>query len=435
MRINNTSPLADLDELVLRCRDDRARAYIAEATNCYRSGAYRSAIVATWIAVCYDIIDKLRELALAGDQQAEGIVNDIDRARRANDLNRALKLERELLAVARDKFELLSHIEFIDLERLQQDRNRCAHPSLVSEEEAFNPSGELARLHIRSAVLHLLQHPPVQGKYALERLLREVESEYFPVDHEKAVASFQSGPLRNPRESLIRNFVVVLLKNVVPEELDWKGWRRYVAALGAVHEMHPETFNSVVAEKLAPLVRAVPDERLGNATNLLSRFPELWENLEADVRTRIELFVQNLPVEQFEDLQFLVQLPFLVNHANRRISRATRAELNSALFFDLPVPIGDRYIELYLQSGSFDKANEWARNMVDFASSFTADQQQRILEGAAENDQITGSFELGSVIDALRRSGVIPEEEFENHLSTNGLEVYRLADSSGGVQD
>jgi hypothetical protein len=185
--------LADLDELMLRCRDDRARAYIAEAVACYRGGAYRAAIVAAWVAVCFDIIDKLRELALAGDKEADNVITDIEKARQTNDITRALRIERELLPLARDKFELLSHVEYVDLERLQQDRNRCAHPSLVSDEQPFTPSGELARLHIYSAVTHLLQHPPVQGKYALERLLREVASDYFPDDVKKATASLSSG--------------------------------------------------------------------------------------------------------------------------------------------------------------------------------------------------------------------------------------------------
>ena len=39
--------LVDLDELVLKCRSDQARAYIAEAVACYKAGAFRSCIVAT----------------------------------------------------------------------------------------------------------------------------------------------------------------------------------------------------------------------------------------------------------------------------------------------------------------------------------------------------------------------------------------------------
>lgn len=64
--------------------------------------------------------------------------------RRDNDLIRSLKFERELIKLAKEKFELLSPIEYIDLERLQNDRNRCAHPSLTSDDQAYSPSAELA---------------------------------------------------------------------------------------------------------------------------------------------------------------------------------------------------------------------------------------------------------------------------------------------------
>ena len=72
-KMNTNTALADLDELILLCRDDKARLYIVEAVTCYRSGAYRSAIVATWIAVCYDIIDKLRELARSMHEESTSL--------------------------------------------------------------------------------------------------------------------------------------------------------------------------------------------------------------------------------------------------------------------------------------------------------------------------------------------------------------------------
>ena len=116
--MQNRNSLADLDELVLLCRDERARSYISEAASCYRGGAYKAAIVSAWIAVCYDVIDKLRELSLSGDKAAEKIVEAMDRARANNDMANILKFEKTLLEVARDRFELISHLEHLDLDRL-----------------------------------------------------------------------------------------------------------------------------------------------------------------------------------------------------------------------------------------------------------------------------------------------------------------------------
>ena len=161
------SSIIDLDELILTCRDQKAKDYISEAVASYKSAAYRASIVSVWIAICYYVIDKVRELALAGDNQAEQLSKEIEKARTNNDINTSLKIERELLITARDKFEFISHIEFTDLQRIQEDRNRCAHPSLATEEQIFSPSAELARLHIRTAVTHLLSHPPAQEEICL----------------------------------------------------------------------------------------------------------------------------------------------------------------------------------------------------------------------------------------------------------------------------
>ena len=68
---------------------------------------------------------------------------------------------------------------------------------MMSEEQAFNPPGELARLHIRNAVTHLLQHQPVQGKYVLDLILREINSDYFPQDEKDTFVALSAGPLKS----------------------------------------------------------------------------------------------------------------------------------------------------------------------------------------------------------------------------------------------
>jgi hypothetical protein len=421
-----TTALADLDELVLQCRDDRARSLIAEAVACYRGGAYRAAIVATWVAVCFDLIDKLRELALAGDKEAEQIVSEVERTRQTNDLSRALKLERELLGLARDKFELLSHVEHIDLERLQQDRNRCAHPSLISEDQPFTASGELARVHIYSAVAHLLQHPPVQGKHALDRLLREVSSEFFPHDVKKATASLSSGPLKRPRHSLVRNFVVVLVKELLTASTDYKQVFRARAALGAVRALHISQFELALKEKLPALIEALHDKHLGLASRFVCRFPECWSHLPASSQHRLEAYVESLPAKDIDDLEELLECPHLKRQAEIRTRRITRAEATSELFlfFTMPSAVVDRLIDLYLTSSNFAEANGFAKTVAENVGDFSVAQQERLIKGIEANGEVLHSFEVGAVIAALRKSKRMPSARFEALLNEHGLEKY-----------
>ena len=79
------SNLVDFDELVLMVRDRKSRAYIGEAISAYRVRAYRSALLATWIAVAFDIVAKIRELELQGDAVASAFVTTLDNAIAANE--------------------------------------------------------------------------------------------------------------------------------------------------------------------------------------------------------------------------------------------------------------------------------------------------------------------------------------------------------------
>lgn len=423
--------LADLDELVLRCRDKRAREYIAEAINCYRAGAYRSSIVATWVAVCYDIIDKLRELSLAGDKAAEGIVEGIEKTRKADDIVSALKFERELLKIARDRFELVSPPEFDDLVRLQEDRNRCAHPSLISEDQGFDPSGELARWHIRSAVTHLLQHPPVQGKYALDRLLRQVDSEYFPTEIPEATDRFATGPLKRPRESLVRNFIVVLLKRALETGPDWE-WQslsRVYAALGAVRALHVAIFEACLAEKLPSLLRQLSDDELYRGIAVFRRVPDCWKHLPPDLQNHFENFVRGLPPKHLDELDFLLEYPPLKEKAAVRLSLATRQELRDTAFWDLPMQVADRFVSLYLESKNFAEANDWAKQISLNAWALSVSQQRTLIAGISKNDEVLHSFEVGTVIKHLRQTKKIPPALFESLLTENGLDKFALSET------
>lgn len=420
------SLLEDLDELTLRCRDAKARLYIEEAVASYRSGAFRSSIVACWIAVCFDVIDKLRELALAGDREAEKHVHEIELTRRDGDVTRALKFERELLSIAKDKFELISPLEFVDLERLQTDRNRCAHPSLTTDEQAYAPSAELARLHLHSAVTHLLQHPPAQGKYALDRLLRDVESEYFPTGAKEARVAFAAGPLKRPRDSLIRNFVLVLAKALLNDKPDYKRRMRLEAAIIATSQLHPRVYSVTLRERLSTLFRAVPDESLSSTIYFLRDVKDSWQYLEADVVQRIRNYVQKLPASDFEDLEFLLQWPQVQAQARQRVNSANRDEIYGALFFGMPTEIADRFITIYLASASFDEANACAKQLMTSTGDFSADHVRRILTEAGSKVQVRGSFQLEALIANLRGKNKLSADEFERLLMDNNLEEFAL---------
>lgn len=418
------SPLSDLDELVLKCRDEKAKGYIKESVSCYKAGAFRSAIVSTWIAVIFDIVDKLRDLSLTGDKEAEKQLEEFEKARKEGDIAKSLKFERDILIIARDKLELISHLEFIDLNRLQEDRNRCAHPSMTSDSDIFNPSAELARVHIRSAVEYLLQYPPAQGKLALDVLIKEINSEYFPIDKDKALTALKSSPLNKGRESLVRNLIIILLKKLLDDSKDWKFKRRIIAALNAIEEINGTIYYATINAKLSGLIKILTDTEFNRVFFILKGLKGCWEFLDSDVRHKLEAFVEDLPSDDIDELEFLLADKNLVSYAKKRLNKTTRKELKNSLFFDLPVLIGHHIVKLYVISSSYEQANSFASTIKMYASEFSKDQIEKIIKACGENNEIKNSFEISSVISAMRKNKHITEIEINNWLTEVDLLEY-----------
>lgn len=84
-----------------------SRRYIDEAIAAYSGGAYRSALIAIWIAVAADLIEKLRFLADEGDAKAKEHRAKIDAAINDNKINELQKFERELLTTANQDLQLI----------------------------------------------------------------------------------------------------------------------------------------------------------------------------------------------------------------------------------------------------------------------------------------------------------------------------------------
>lgn len=416
------SPLADLDELVLKCRDERALQYIKEAVSCYKSGAFRSAIVSTWIAVTFDLIDKFKELSLLGDKEAEKQVEEIEKARHINDIARFLQLERDIINVARDKLELISHTESIDLERLKEDRNRCAHPSMNLEGDIFNPSAELARLHIHSAVNHLLQYPPSQGKYALDKIILEIESNFFPSLKKDVLSVIRNSPLSKPRYSLLRNFIVVLIKNTLKEGYETRVKTKIYLVLEAIKELHQENYDDILGKDLSRIISTVSDDNLNFAVILLMNVDDSWEYLEESVKVKLNNFVQELPTRHIDYLEDFIDYAPVAVAAKERLNRATMTELVSTVPFAMHHKIIDRMIEIYGNSHNFESANNWVNKAIRHIIDFSPKHVEKIIEVASTNSQIFDSNEYPRLIRAIRSKKIVSEHDLNIWLKKFDME-------------
>jgi hypothetical protein len=416
--------LVDLDALIHVCRDPRSRAYVSESVGSYRVGAYRAAIVTLWVAVVFDFVHKLQELEMSGDAKAHAILEEFRKYQSAADVRSSWEFERKVLERAWKEFELLSRHEYEDLERLFIDRNRCAHPAMNAGDDAYAPSAELARLHIRNAVIHLLQHPPVQGQAALDRLRAEVLSEYFPITVEAAIQHFKHGPLGRPRAALVRNFALANLKHLLGPEIKPPAAPRFIAALGALREMQREIVESAINEKTSLLVRsALLDGRQRNVLRILRYMRDLWPFLEGDLQATLIRYVEAIPSTAVViELPMSFDCPELLAAGLRRLASATEEELGKIAAARPRVEMIDRAIDLYSQSNDFATANQRAESLIlPLMPLLQKDAIVRIVAAAGVNGQIELSNRWKKVRDALRELKVMGEVEFDALLTEHDL--------------
>jgi hypothetical protein len=413
------SRLSDLDEATLRCYNNNSAEYLREAIACYQSGAFRSAIVTTWNCVFFDLMEKIRELSLSGDAAATTYFEKFESAIERGDVSQLLAIERKILDDARTRFEFFGNIEYVDLNRIHEDRNRCAHPTVNSSGEIFHPSADLARSHIVHAIDHLLSFPPTHGKNALLRLLDDIKSPYFPTSVPRALEVLEKSPLVRARRSLARNFVITLCKTVARES-DYRLVSRAKAALRAYSKINHKIYTEILSNEVSTIIRSLVDAELSGAVRILATDNLSWEYLEADQRLRLEGFFENLKGSDLDFIEQTFEIKELEVAASKCANRVSIKDIRQNVWFVVPRLIIDRLVLLYYTAWSFDQANVVAKTIIECISDLSEDDAVKIIQNGIVNDQVKGSFEFPNLVRNL--SVRFPDcAALSDLLAANGL--------------
>lgn len=414
----------DIEDLVQRCRSSNARAYIKEAVDCYRIGAYRACVITTWIALVYDFIDKLRELSVAGDAAAAKRVAEFDDIQKKRDTEAALKFEREVLTIAMNAFELITIQEMHDLNRLFEDRNRCGHPNLNRDNEVYTPPPELARLHLRVTIEHVLERPPVQGKAALALLQQTVDSDYFPVTVDDAEPVLKATPLPRAKRNLVREFFLGALVSIMREALPEKKMLQRLAAARVAQRLHPAIAKAVLEEKFDDAVFKTPDDSLVRVLWLLAAHPDLQSLLKEATWVKIENYARAMPSADIDGVLNSLAVPRLREFGITRLKDSTREELSGAVARLRGKPDDafiDRCIELYRGAMSFDGANTMAKELIKPLTGYLSPSQAKAVVVAGKNGQVRESNQYPGVVSNIKLSGRLTKEVLASVINEAGL--------------
>lgn len=422
--------LADIEALALRCRSEQSKSYIEEANLCYRAGAYRAAIVSTWVAVVFDLTDKIRELSLYGDAAARELEarlsSYIEQINSGNlqAISSVLEFERNILSTCREKLQFFDQQQLTDLDRLREDRHRCAHPSFQQVGVPYKPSAEQARLHLRNAVVHVLSQPPVQGKAALASVKTVVASQYFPESVEKAISQLSKGGLDNPTDALTRAVLDALVFGfLTPDDVLYEK-TQVVTALNALHEMFPGSFEDRLGRQLSKAVSDIDDDRFLWVFYLVASTTRAWDLIDQPSKDKIERFVEKAPhTELAPAIGKLATVEDLRPALKARIRDFELDELSDAVQSpDVQHICKERAIELLGESMSWDRTNSViSKAVLPLFDALTPEDVETIVKLPEDRGaDLIGAHGYKSFIDRVRSSGLVAGGDLDALLLAHG---------------
>lgn len=420
--------LVDLDELVVHCYDENTKAFVTEAVNCYRAGSYRAAIVATWIAVVFDLIAKIREIDLTGDLNARQQLTKLEQICAQGNVKDSQDFERDILDIAKTQFELLSPLECTDLKRLHEDRHRCAHPSMHSPEEPFQPTAELARYHIRNAATCLFQHPPVQGKAAKDRIFAEIASPYFPIDRLTAVEHFKHGPLLRARDALVKEVANGLTRDLLIQVRSLEERNRQLAALQAVLLMYPEEGEQALRSEVPKSLSRVPDASWPYVIQFVRTISLGWEALDDIGRDKALRFIQSGSLGQVSPVVLdALHIPSLRESARQRLPELSLDTFAQYLNLDMHPDNIEEAVRRFVESENYAAAKS-TTNMLLFptVSALTPEYMVHIIDAFRDNSQLNGSFRATEFMEEVFASS----ETFQTQTKDAWISLYAVCYSS-----
>lgn len=395
--------LHDPDDLILQVRAPDIRKYVDESVRALRAGALRAAVLSLWVAVNTDIIGKIRELAASGDSQAATEIAQLEAWIQANDRNRLQTFETEILKLACDKYEFLTPIEADELERLRQDRHRCAHPALTPDGSLYDPSPEQIRAHLVAATRALFAHPPVQGRSALTRLMTEVQGQTFPVHSDQVTDYLGPKYIDRGKEVLVRQIVNLYLQQALAATPDVPRVRA-LHVLMAVKAGRFDVYQAAMTEAWPRRVTNAEGAALPSVIKLLDLDADLWNLLPGHEQLRLTTFLQQASVNQAEALLTGLRIPALQDTARTSLAALPADELQLIMVARPQPDLASLAVERLETVDTFKAGGQFLDVILASLEFISENDLRRVLRAAQTNSQIYQSYGASPRLRQLLKS-------------------------------
>lgn len=430
--------MTDLDELILKCRTDNAKEYISDAVACYKAGAFKPCIAATWMALVYDIIDKVKELSLTGDKNAKTILDKFNKYREQIEngdqqgIEVALKFERDILDVAKNQLDIIDKIQYEDLIRLKNDRNRCSHPSFRNDDTPYRPSPELARLHMCNAVEYVLSVPPLQGRAALQQILDTIKSQYFPTNKKDICDQLNYSSLKNSTIYLKESLVDALFFGCFESErFPDKKPSHLLNVLNSCYSLYPDVVRSRLIQQINKYYTKVEDSKFHILMCIIAKFEgNIWGSLIKPLQTKVKDFIRKgnklYVVDAFPEIMNIADLEHIIDFFVNSLTVNDLQNIFQNKTYMISDSLFERAVQLYINSRTnWDKTNYIALTLlIPYANHMKEQHIKNILDIIQKDpNNIKASHSFNSVARALYECSKrtdFPRIEIDNVLNSIG---------------
>ena len=397
---------SDIDSITLQVRDRESQRLIMEAIAAYRGGALRSAVISTWIAAVYDLIAKLRELSTQGEAAPRSFVHSLDEAVVNHNVVKLQQIENQILEKAHGEFQLLAHHEYTALNRIQKDRNLCAHPAFAEQDELYKPTPKLVRSHIVHAIQYLLIHPPLQGRSAIERFETDILSPSFPVAPNDIDTFLRAKYLDRAKDVLVVNLIKAILAIPFGEDRDsFTGHNRTLAiALRTIYSAKTAIYDAEVPAIVRSKFEQVKDDTLLNICSFLEQDPRIWDWLSDPLCLRVQRLLETADVQVLKlrsafDAFAIQPLGEILLRRFKTFDSTTQENIISEHPRSEFVELG---IEIYSEAGSFRWAEQLGRSTIlPLAPYFGVEHIEKVVQVVSDNGQIWNASGTTSVLEQL----------------------------------
>ena len=269
------------------------KSYFREIISSYDNGNYRSAIVMLYSTVVCDLLLKLKELSdVYSDEKAEKMLEHVEKQRKAANKS---AWEWELIEKIYKETELLNDESYTTLQHIYDLRNFSAHPALTDDYELVSPSPEMIVAYIRKALDDILVKPSVFAQNIVNRMSDDVaiKKEIYHSDFGAFESYLNKVYFQRMSEKMVMQVFKAFWKfTFIKTDGDIFSENRYInrKTLEAILKLHGEKICKYIGENTGYFTVAQDSQCLLHICVLLGYFPQIYANLEADVKHQIESF-------------------------------------------------------------------------------------------------------------------------------------------------